>query len=438
MSAIATDSRSPAQVLRALKSAGLRTRSALAAAALAFAGRVRVLIRPVSPVLARFAPVVGIASGFGWTLIALTVAAWTAGVLLGWDELTVAASVTTVTLIAAVLFIFGRSAYAIDLDLASTRIVVGQRAVGRIEVRNASSRSLLPARIELPVGSTFAAFRVPVLIPDAIHEDLFTIPTNRRAVLTVGPVRSIRDDPFGLLRRQVVWAEPAPLYVHPRTVNLDGSSSGFLRDIEGLPTKDLSPSDVSFHALREYTPGDDPRNIHWKTTARTGTIMIRQFEETRRSHLALALSTSLGDYADPEEFELAVAACGSLGLQALKEEKQLSVLIHGGTLHSGTSRRLLDELSGVERAENRNGIVNLALTAARDVPDASVVVLIFGGDVTAAEMRQAANELPLGVSVIALVCVPGAPLSRKSIGELVVLTIGSIDSLPLAMRRVAN
>ncbi len=438
MSAIATDSRSPAQALRALKSAGLRTRSALVAAAQAFADGVRVVVRPFSPVMARLAPVFGIASAFGWTLIVLTAASWATGLLMGWDELTVAASVTSVTLIAAALFIFGRSAYKIDLDLASTRIVVGQRAVGRIEVRNTSSRSLLPARIELPVGSTFAAFRLPVLTPDAIHEDLFTIPTNRRAVLTVGPVRSVRDDPFGLLRRQVVWTEPAPLYVHPRTVNLDGSSSGFLRDIEGLPTKDLSPSDVSFHALREYTPGDDPRNIHWKTTARTGTIMIRQFEETRRSHLALALSTSLGDYSDPDEFELAVAACGSLALQALKEEKQLTVLIHGEKLHSDTSRRLLDELSGVERAENRNSIVNLALTAARDVPDASVVVLIFGGDVAPAEMRQAANKLPLGASVIALVCLPGAALSRKAIGDLVVLTIGSIDSLPLAMRRVAN
>jgi uncharacterized protein (DUF58 family) len=357
---------------------------------------------------------------------------------MGWVELTVIATVTTVTLFSAVLFIFGRSAYKIDLDLANTRIVVGQRAVGRIEVRNASTRSLLPARVELPVGSAVASFRLPVLSPDGVHEDLFTIPTNRRAVLTIGPVRSVRDDPFGLLRRQVIWTEPAPLYVHPRTVNLDGSSSGFLRDLEGLPTKDLSPSDVSFHALREYVPGDDHRNIHWKTTARTGTIMIRQFEETRRSHLALALSTSLSDYLDPEEFELAVAACGSLGLQALKEEKQLSVLVHGATLHGGTSRRLLDELSGVEREERRQNIVNLAISAAREVPDASVVVLIFGGQVTAAEMRQSANKLPLGASVIALICQPGALLSRKAIGDLVVLTIGSIDTLPLAMRRVAN
>jgi uncharacterized protein (DUF58 family) len=438
VSAIETVSWSPARILRVVARSGrsIGTRFTQATSVINTASDA--VRRPLAPVLRALAPSVRIVSGFGWALIGFTGAAWGIGLAMGWVELTVIATVTTVTLFAAVLFIFGRSAYKIDLDLANTRIVVGQRAVGRIEVRNASTRSLLPARVELPVGSAVASFRLPVLSPDGVHEDLFTIPTNRRAVLTIGPVRSVRDDPFGLLRRQVIWTEPAPLYVHPRTVNLDGSSSGFLRDLEGLPTKDLSPSDVSFHALREYVPGDDHRNIHWKTTARTGTIMIRQFEETRRSHLALALSTSLSDYLDPEEFELAVAACGSLGLQALKEEKQLSVLVHGATLHGGTSRRLLDELSGVEREERRQNIVNLAISAAREVPDASVVVLIFGGQVTAAEMRQSANKLPLGASVIALVCQPGALLSRKAIGDLVVLTIGSIDTLPLAMRRVAN
>src|SRR5690606_1690719 len=117
------------------------------------------------------------------------------------------------------------------------------------------------------------------------------------------------------------WTEHVELFVHPRTVPLHGSSSGFLKDLEGRPTKDLSSSDVSSHALREYAPGDDRRHVHWKTSARTGTLMVRQFEETRRSHLAVVLSTNAADYDDPEEFELAVSVAGSLGVQALREER---------------------------------------------------------------------------------------------------------------------
>ena len=52
-------------------------------------------------------------------------------------------------------------------------------------------------------------------------------------------------------------------------------------------------------------PGDERRYIHWKSTAKTGRYMVRQFEETRRSHLVVALSLAATDYATDEEFELA-------------------------------------------------------------------------------------------------------------------------------------
>ncbi len=438
MSSFATTLRAPARLLAPVRAAAGAVRVRLGVVA----GRARVAGRSLGavarPLWNPLRPFVAVVSAFGWTLLVLAIASWSAGQVFGWFELTVIAVVAVAALLLATLFILGRSSYAVVLDLASTRVVVGQRAVGRVEVRNDSTRSLLPARIELPVGKAFASFQLPRLAGQETHEDLFTIPTDRRTVLTVGPVRSVRDDPLGLLRRQVRWTEPQPLYVHPHTVSLDGASSGFLKDLEGLPTKELSVSDVSFHALREYVPGDDRRHIHWKTSARMDKLMVRQFEETRRSHLAVALSTTVADYFDPDQFELAVSACGSLGLQALKEEKQLTVLVQGRTLRARTGKRLLDELSGVDRSESRDDIVQLAKAAAIAVPDASVVVMLFGGEVTASQMRRAANQLPLGAAAVALSCVPGAAISRRSIGDLVVLTIGSLDELPAVMRRVSG
>ena len=80
-----------------------------------------------------------------------------------------------------------------------------------------------------------------------------------------------------------------------------------------MPTTDLSSADVSFHALRDYVPGDDRRHIHWKTTARTNKLMVRQFEETRRAHLAISLSINTEEYASEDEFELAISAAASIG-----------------------------------------------------------------------------------------------------------------------------
>ncbi|MFB2579903.1 DUF58 domain-containing protein [Herbiconiux sp. P15] len=405
------------------------------------------LVQHVGPVLRAvwrvLGPVLTTVSGFGWAVLAATIASIVAGSILGWRELLIVGFVLLAALLIAVGFAIGRSAYAVKLDLALNRVVVGERAVGRIAVTNTSTRTLLPARIELPVGSSFASFHLPRLAPQAEHDDLFGIPTHRRSVISVGPVRSVRGDPLGLLRREIRWTDPRDLFVHPRTVSLGGSSSGFLRDLEGIESRVLSDNDVSFHALREYVPGDDRRYIHWKTSARTGKLMVRQFEETRRSHLAIGLSTNRSDYGvaagDDEtfsgEFELAVSVCGSLGVQALREEFDLTVLTQRGTLLAETGRRLLDELSAVEQTDRRESIVQLAKTVGSSVPDASVAFFVFGSTVTPAQLQASSVHVPLGVRVLAVSCRPGARLSLRQIGEMSLLTVGDLSDFPLALRR---
>ena len=374
----------------------------------------------------------------GWVVLLATALAWWAGVRYGWAELTILAGLTGFVLLAAVASAVGRSSYAVSLDLAQRRVTVGERAVGRVEVRNASTRALLPAEIELPVGAGLAAFPLPRLAPGAVHDDLFAVPTERRCVMVVGPVRSVRGDALGLVRREVRWTDPIELFVHPRTVPLSGAAAGFLKDLEGRPTRDLSASDVSFHALREYVMGDDRRHVHWKSTARAGQLMVKQYEETRRSHLAVALSSNPVDYEDPEEFELAVSVAGSLGLQAFREEKDITVVLQTGALRGGSAGLLLDDLTRVALNPGRDDIVTLAKSVGSSVIGASVIMLLFGSGVTPAQMRQATIRLPLEVRVIAVQCTPGADMKRRAIGLLTVLTIGALADLPKAMRSVGD
>jgi uncharacterized protein (DUF58 family) len=173
-------------------------------------------------------------------------------------------------------------------------------------------------------------------------------------------------------------------------------------------------------------------------TERTGQLMVRQFEETRRSHLAVILSTRAQDYAGHDEFELAVSACGSLGLQAIREDRRLSVLVNGGSLRGDHHTRLLDDLSRVEPHETKTTLVDVARLASAIVKDVSVIALIVGSTVTPVALRAASARLPLGVRVVAIQCSPGASVSRNSIVVLVVLTIGELADLPGALRRLDN
>lgn len=376
----------------------------------------------------------------GWIVLALIVVLWLVALTLGWKEVMVAAAVATAIAALSTAFLFGRTTYDIHLDLTRTHVVVGERAVGALRLQNASTRAMLPSSVVLPVGSGRGIFQVPRLAAGDTHEELFAIPTTARGVLTVGPVSVLRGDPLGLFERTHDRRQAALLYVHPRTLSLDGLSLGHLRDLEGLPSQQLARDDVSFHALREYQPGDDLRHVHWKSTARVGSVMVRQYEETRRSHFIVGLSADAGEYRTPDEFELAISVAGSIGLRAIRDSRVLEARTQHGALRALTGRRFLDGLSALDHSRPRQGgIVALAGSVAVHAPQAAVAVLVTGAKADAADLRVACTRLPFGVRVLAVVADSSveSPVLRR-IGDADVVTIGALDQLPSAVRKVLS
>lgn len=378
-------------------------------------------------------------TALGVVVIVIAVAALGIGWLTGWSEFTVAGVAAAVLVAVSAIFLVGRSSYAVSIDLHDARVVAGVRATGAIVVRNNGSRRLLPVRLELPVGPTTSSFRVPSLAPNAVHEELFVIPTARRAVIDVGPALSVRGDPVGLVRRQVRWTTVDQLFVHPRTTPLHGASTGSVKDLEGSPTTELSSNDVSFHALREYAPGDDRRYVHWKTSARTWMqnqkLMVRQFEETRRTHLAVALSVDPQEYLSLEQFEVAVGMAASLGVQAFREERPVTLYGGRSALLATSARRMLDAVAGL-LPEPGSGVLTAGRAAGTAVPNASVGVLITGSVPDAAQIRRAATGFAAGVRVIGIRVGTGRGIKLGAIGGVDIATVGALDDLPTALRRM--
>ena len=375
-------------------------------------------------------------SPVGWGVAVVALLALVLGRRLGWLEFAALGCALGAVLVIALLMTIGRSRYLITLDMADRRVKVGERALGRLEVRNAARRRALPSRVELPVGAVVAEFAIPGLSPGAEHDDLFAIPTARRAVIVVGPVRSVRGDPFGLARRSVRWTRPVELFVHPLLVSLAGASAGLLRDLEGQTTRDLSDSDLSFHALRDYVAGDDRRYIHWRTTARRGSLMVKQFEDTRRTQTALALSTDPTDYADDDEFEMAVSVIASVGVQTIREEREIAVLAGPGTLRVETPPLLLDDCSALALSSSGAGAAMLGRRVAREAPEASVAMLVTGSEPSSADLRLGARHVPAGTRTVVVRCERGADVSVRTQGSLSLATIGHLDDLPRLLRRV--
>lgn len=178
--------------------------------------------------------------------------------------------------------------------------------------------------------------------------------------------------------------------------------------------------------------------------------MVRQFEQTRRSHLVVALSLATSDYATEEEFELGVSVAGSLGVRAIRDGRTVSVVVSTVTpefakrktyavrsLATHIPARLLDDLAVVEAASAALGIRDVGRIAAETNVGISVAFLICGSLVTTAELRAVSSSFAVDVSVVAIVCDPDAVPGFRRVSGLTVLTIGYLEDLRIALARAA-
>ena len=371
---------------------------------------------------------VGAVTTTGWAVIMLVIVGLALAVAFQWVEALACALAGVVALVLAAMRVAWRPPHVVSIRVPNERIVAGQTAVGEISVRNERARSARSGIIELPIGTGTGEFVVPPLGAHETWDEMFLISSRHRGLINVGPARAVRSDALGLLRRVRMWDEPVLLHVHPRTVRVPFDATGFQLDVEGVATGKLSSSDVSFHALRDYEPGDDRRAVHWQSTARLGKLIVRQYEETHRSHHVIVLDTSR-DAWDHDTFETAVSVAGSLGLANLRESRPVSLSTTEGWLPSGVAMRMLDALSEV-KARSFGDLSRRVREAVAQRPGVSALTLIVGPNVTDTEAAHLARLAPIDVPVSIIRIGAEGVRARRDLGRGVLLDCSTLDDLP--------
>lgn len=393
---------------------------------------------------AKAKPVLEIVSPLGWTVLGLGVAGWIAGGLLGWAELIVVALACLFTVVLCVLLTIGRTRLSVRLELDPRRVVAGNPAAGRMIVSNSSRARLLPVLLELPIGRTRAQFPLRRLRMGEVQEELFSLATARRGVVPVGPAMTVRGDPFGLLRRTLPWSPVIELMVHPMTVGLDSLGAGVLRDLEGQTTNEVSTSDLAFHTLREYAPGDDRRYIHWRSSARASalsgesTLLVRQFLDTRRSHLCTIVDGRSSAYLDEIDFETAISVAASVVRRAYEDDVDTTVLAAQAVFHNADAGAAiaLDTFSRAELGQQAT-LSTLARHAAQIAPDITVALLATGARTDFAQLQRASMYFPPEVNVVAVRVDPTEPAGLTEFPNLLVLSLPQLSGLRALLARPA-
>lgn len=328
----------------------------------------------------------------GWTILLLGVAAYVAGWLLGWVELLVIAAGCLLVLAAAVPFVVGRLALDVERELEPERVTVGEPAVAVMSVRNPRRTPISSRTIEEHVGPRPLRLDIPPLGPGRATEAVYALPTARRGTVTIGPALIVKNDLLGLMRREIAQTDTHTLWVHPRVAALKALPVGFAKDLEG-PTSDTSPAgDVAFHALREYELGDDHRHIHWMSSARSGTLMVRHYVDNRRPILTVVVDTEIDSYRSELQFDVAIEVAASLGVSSLMQGQPLALWLNRDVLmgqnRPSTRQTLLDRLTLAEGATGTD-ISDAALHALRAESGTSALVLVTGNVPTDRFLRMA-------------------------------------------------
>jgi len=259
-----------------------------------------------------------------------------------------------------------------EADRRTSRAQVGQEALEVIEVRNTAFLPKIWLEVEDPSGLPGHRSRRIVSIPPRRSRNwVVTTPLLRRGLYEWGPLTVTAVDPFGIFRRSRTFGEAQQILVYPPVVDLPH----FQAPPANLPgegrfrrrTHYITPNAAG---VREYAPGDAFNRIHWRSTARTGELMVKTFELDPASDIWVILDLErrvhVGSGDDSTE-EYAVRIAASVARHYIIANRP------AGLMQFGRDLRILEP----ERGQNQLTRILETLATASAVGDAPLGALLL-------------------------------------------------------------
>lgn len=315
----------------------------------------------------------------GWAVLATSVAAAGLFGLLGYLELLVLACALAVAWLIAALLALRGSGVSVRRTVVPHRIIEGETARALLTIAN-SGRVRAPPSLAI---EQFDGRELPIPLPSigigSEHIHTYPLDGSRRGRFRVGPLRLGRADPFRFFRSAKAEGELAELLVHPVTYDVPPVQAGRVRDLEGITQSRRAQGGIAFHNLREYVPGDDLRLIHWRSSAKTGTLMVKHNVVTHEPSIVVVLDTS-SVYRDRDAFEDAVRIAGSLVVSGVGGG--FPTYLHTTSGYGGFVppageglTKVLDLLADVRISRNDEGLAYLAKLTGSGSRDSTLEVV---------------------------------------------------------------
>lgn len=299
---------------------------------------------------------------------------------------------------------------------------------------NLEIKEHLPNSVTLEKGTEDTMMVLKPLARDTL---ILEFQSPRRGNYQVGPLIARARDPYGfyLVEKKL---QPDTLSVMPRPERVRGTplSPRQVATWPGTIPSKTRGLGTEFYGIREYLPGDDPRRINWKASARKNELMINETEAERVTDVMILLDTDVGLFEGLERdiFERGVNAAASISRLLLRQGNRVGLVLQGGergSLPAGfgkrQERRILYLLADAEPGHSSvstSYVMNLL--ARRMLPYGAQIIVI--SPLLDPELRNGVRELATAEhSVLVLSLLPAIPTKFEAESDKIAFELAMLE-----------
>jgi uncharacterized protein (DUF58 family) len=349
------------------------------------------------------------------------------GRVFGFPEGYVGGAVLAALLLVSVAWLVAtRLAVEVSRELHPPRVYAGTASrIDLVVTNRARRRSPVLALRDRVSGTKGALLVVNPLAPGESARAAYRFPTERRGVVTIGPLEVEVADPLGLARLVIPASGVSELIVYPRieTVPPIPLTSGNDPMAGAEHPNALGRGGEDFYALRPYVVGDDLRRVHWPSTARHDELLVRQDELPWQGRATIVVDAR-ATHHDVESIERAVTAAASV-VAAVARRQDLVRLVTSDGGDSGFAaghahvETILEHLASLELSGDGAYLRALDLLGSGSTGGALIVV---GGRVATTDLEhltRAARRFGSALVVRTLAGGDGAPSGASAVAPAV-------------------
>lgn len=276
------------------------------------------------------------------------------------------------------------------------------------------------ALLQVGRGASVEEVVLPDLLPGGSIEVSITTTPLRRGALAFACSRLLHPDPLGLVNRVSTVDSPGTIIVLPRRYPLPPLALPGARRLQrgGVTLSHDVGDSQEFTALRDYRPGDPVRHIHWRSFARVGKPVVKEFQDEYFTRYALVLDTFGDDLPEPV-FDSAVTVAASFVCGMRAQDALLDLMFVEDRAWRLTAGRGLGQQADLLRVlafvqpRSADGLDDLVQHVLHHGPALSACVLVLL-QLDRARQRLLDALRALGVPLLVLVTGPVDPESATN------------------------